>query len=302
MVKNRKMTFKRKNIIFGSMFVISSLFIMIAISFSWFYDGRIANVSGITIEAVPANNLRVKLTSESDWNKKLTLDFSDNVMHPVSGDGENFFASVIGRNEDTDLLEIKGFSKIDNIASYGIYEKEFSFIVENSKQLTLMQSSYVSPAEGNITYPYYFNAGYICAAIRVAVMVKDIQGDYVLKYVWMPNSDIEIFCNEEGTLEVNENGVVEENYIFRSSPEGDPFVVETNGESTGVKEKDGVMYLWGELEEDLPLCKIEGDTPVDVKIVIWLDGEDRECRNELIGGQVKAKFDFTVVDKEYETE
>ena len=116
---------------------------------------------------------------------------------------------------------------------------------------------------------------------------------------WIVN---EIFYNEDGVLTVNENGPVEETYVFRSSSEGDPVLVETNGESAGVKEKDGVKYVWGTLQEDLLLCEIEGETPVDVKIVIWLDGEDRECGNELIGGQVKAKFNFTAVDKESETE
>jgi hypothetical protein len=302
MANNSKKTFKRKNIIFGSMFVISSLLIMIAVSFSWFYDGTVAKVSGITFDTVAANNLRVKLSSESDWGKKLNLDFSDALMQPVSGDGDQFFSSVIARNEETDKLEIVGFEKIDDIASYGVFEKEISFIVENPKQLNLMTTSFLAPADGDITYPYDVDAGHICSALRVAIMVKDSEGGYALKYIWIPNAKTEILYDSEGALTVDENGTVEDAYKFRSSAEGDPFLVETDGASSGIKNIDGVQYVWGDLEEDLSLCEMEAETPVDVKFVIWLDGEDRECREELISGQVKAKFDFTVVDKETEAE
>ncbi len=300
---NRERALKRKKIIFGSMFVISSLLIMIAVSFSWFYNGKTATVSGITVDVTPADNLMVKFSSDTDWKKKIHLNFPDTPMKPVSGDGSQFFDSVLGRNSATEILEVQDFEAIKDIESYGIFEAHFSMLVENQNHLKLAKTSSLTPAEGDIVYPYEgVDAGQICAAMRVAFMVKE-EDAYRLVSVWIPNAQTEITPNGEGGLIINESGAVEETYKFRSSTDEEPILIETEGKAFGVKEIEGVRYVWGNLEEDIIICEMQPNTPIDLKLVIWLDGEDRECRNEMIGGQVAAIFDFTVDDeKESETE
>lgn len=299
---DRERALKRKKIIFGSMFVISSLLIMIAVSFSWFYNGKTASVSGITVDVTPADNLMVKFSSDTDWQKKISLNFPNIPMQPVSGDGKEFFTAVIGRNSETEVKEVQGFEAIANTAEYGIFEADFSMVVENQNYLRLANTSSLTPGEGDIPYAYEgVDAGQICAAMRVAFMVEE-DGEYRLRCIWIPNAQTEITPNGEGGLTVNESGSVEESYKFRSSTEEEPLLIETNGEHYGVTEVDGIRYVWGNLEEDLVICEMESNTPIELKLIIWLDGEDRECRNEMIGGQVVARFDFTVDEKESDTE
>ena len=69
-------------------------------------------------------------------------------------------------------------------------------------------------------------------------------------------------------------------------------------------EEDGVLYAWGDLEEDLPFATLEGFSEQDFKIVIWLDGNDRECHNALMGGEVSIKLGFVIESstEDFETE
>ena len=300
MKRNRERTLKRKKMIFSSMFVISSLLIMMAVSFSWLNNSKHATVSGITITAVPADNLMVKFSSDTEWKKKINMNFPDVPMKPVSGDGTSFFSAIIGRNSDTQRLEVQGFESIEDRDSYGIFEADFSMIVENQNHLKLTTSSSIQAAEGDIAYPYEgVDAGEICSAMRVAFMIKDENDEYQMLCVWIPNSETEASYDDNGYLVINKNGYVEDSYKFLSSADGDHILIETNGESYGIQEIDGVRYVWGNLEEDLLICEMASNTPVALKVVIWLDGEDRECCNEMIGGQVVARFDFTVDNREF---
>lgn len=297
---NRERILKRKKMIFSSMFVISSLVIMMVVSFSWLNNSKYATVSDFTITAVPADNLMVKFSSDTEWKKKISMNFPDTPMKPVSGDGISFFSAIIGRNSDTQRLEVQGFESIEERESYGIFEADFSMIVENQNHLKLTTSSLLRAAEGDISYPYDgVDAGEICSAMRVAFMLKDENNEYQLLCVWMPNSNTEASYDDNGYLVINKNGSVEDSYKFRSSTEGDHVLIETNGESYGIQEIDGVKYVWGNLEEDLLICEMAPNVPVALKVVIWLDGEDRECCNEMIGGQVVAKFDFAVDNREF---
>ena len=74
----------------------------------------------------------------------------------------------------------------------------------------------------------------------------------------------------------------------------DRTVVETNGKASGSKTINNVTYAWGDLEESFEIGSIEGDTEKSFKVVIWIDGDDRECHNALLDGLVSVNLKIMV--------
>lgn len=68
----------------------------------------------------------------------------------------------------------------------------------------------------------------------------------------------------------------------------------------GSKEKEAADYSWVDpvtvMKETS--AQVKSGEKIKYTIVIWLEGEDPECVNEIMGGEVKLSMDFSVVDNE----
>ncbi|MBR0449850.1 MAG: hypothetical protein IIX30_03440, partial [Clostridia bacterium] len=53
---------------------------------------------------------------------------------------------------------------------------------------------------------------------------------------------------------------------------------------------DGVRYVWGAVGDGIKVGMLNGEGKY--RIVIWLDGNDRECDQSISGGEIKAAFKF----------
>ncbi len=293
----------KKNIIrrllFSGAFVMAMIFIMISVSFSWMNNNPRAKVSNIQIEVVEANNLLVKAENGEEWSKTINMDFKEGFkMRSVCGDGKNFYDPILSHTDDSNDFVAIGYEAVSGtLEDNGIYEFAFSCIVENSLTVYLDKGSSLTPAENSNLSAYGdFSAGHVCAAMRVAFFQR-VDGEYVLRCIWIPNSTTELDPSTATSLKA-ENGAVEDRYVFVSGENGsNSIVIETNGEPNGSQTIDNVTYVWGDLEEDLEIGVTEENTQQDFKLVLWIDGQDRECHNALMDGLVSVNLKILVDDK-----
>lgn len=293
----------KKNIIrrllFSGAFVMAMIFIMISVSFSWMNNNRRAKVSNIQIEVVEANNLLVKTENGDEWCKTINMDFKEGFkMRSVCGNGKNFYDPILSHTDDSNDFVAVGYEAVSGtLEDNGIYEFAFSCMVENSLTVYLDKESSLTPAENSNLSAYGdFSAGYVCAAMRVAFFQR-VDGEYVLRCIWIPNSTTELDLSADTSIKA-ETGAVEDRYVFVSGENGsNSIVVETKGEPNGSQVIDNITYVWGDLEENLEIGSTEGNTQQDFKLVLWIDGQDRECHNALMDGLVSVNFKILVDDK-----
>ena len=141
---------KSRKIIFGGMFVVSLIIIMVFVSYSWFNTGDKANVTGITMNVAEGEELLIKAVGDNeDPGKILAMDFpEDLVLKSVAGNGIYFYNAEIGFSGDSvknengvEIFEKEaiGYSSIDltgteedPLAGYkeaGVFVFDFSFYI-----------------------------------------------------------------------------------------------------------------------------------------------------------------------------
>lgn len=286
---------KIKNYIFSAMFVVSLILLMIAVSFSWFNNGKSASISGITVSTVEANNLLV------DGVKEVELNVPENFKFlAVTGDGNQFYTPTLelGTLEgapDTLDYQATGYSLIspNQYTASGIYQSEFIFLVENDKSLYLTSESYVAASDESPMSAYGdYSAGNICGAVRVAFFAMGTEG-YELKCIWIPNSTVHLDASGDTAILPEGQARVEKEYVFYHDGSKEPTRIQTEGQPSGETTVDGVTYVWGDLT-GVKLSDIKGDTNLQIKMIVWVDGTDREAHNALMDGTVTMNFVFNV--------
>ena len=107
-----------------------------------------------------------------------------------------------------------------------------------------------------------------------------VSGKYVTELVWIPD----VLTNKDG------DDKLESDYIIATAESRDAEesfnVSAENGETT----VDGVRYVWGAVGDGIKVGTLNGEGKY--RIVIWLDGNDRECDQSISGGELNATFKF----------
>ncbi len=298
----------RKYII-SCMLIVSLILIMVSLSFSWFFNNNQMQSWDITVGVEQAQNLLVK-DGNNNYVKSLKIQYPEGfTLAPVCGDGKSFFEPVMTKQDpDKDGIyeylpsEYKTLSSAEQ--SERILSFDVSFHVDHDVDLYLSVDpteneaySYVYKSDDSAESAYgSFSSGYISGAVRIAIFRLE-NGEYVLKNIWIPDADTQLVKNENGTLDIatGEGSVVEESYKFVSNANGDGKAIQTNGAKSGeyLDTLTGIRYTWG-TDHDIPITHITNGGQNDLKVVVWIDGHDRECHNALIGGIVDLNLMFNV--------
>ena len=302
----KKRRFTRRTLI-KVMFVAAVIFIMISLTYSWFTSSSRATVDGLKIDVIDPNNL----TADG-----ITVSGAANAL---SGNGTSFFKpvyeTVINGSE-----VIKTYRKA--IASYtpsgddveskvanadNLLTVDFSLSIAGEHELYMTNGTSITAAEGS--------PDFLKGAVRVAVLkfVPDeaetetesateteteaqtesqteneteaeteagVSGKYVTELVWIPD----VLTNKDG------DDKLESDYIIATAESRDAEesfnVSAENGETT----VDGVRYVWGAVGDGIKVGTLNGEGKY--RIVIWLDGNDRECDQSISGGELNATFKF----------
>ncbi len=289
-----------RRIIFGSMFVLSIIFIMISVSFSWFVSGNgRADVNGLSVEVVSVNNL----TLNELGDQTMTIDCSGLELYSISGDGKDFFIANYSEDEFITSSEDESYSLYgpkfkdyealtDDEVRANALVHDFSLGIEGKVNVYLGEGSYVKAGEdpdtGEVLSPEYVEG-----AVRVAILKANDEGEYEVKCVWVPN--VEAKADESWGID-NKISFVKATDVGGEQKIEETDVITTINSKTGSYTSGGVVYAWGApgAENRISLGELEGRC--NYRFVIWLEGTDRETTAAVMGEQIMAKLMFTPED------
>ncbi len=307
---------KIRRLIFNAMFVLSLLIIMVYVSFSWFVSSKQAEVSGITMNVAKGTELTIKTEEFPDGIKSLDINFNkDYPLDSLAGNGQYFYTPEIGFPEvDSDstqgstvskkdvigYIPVEKLNTVEDYLNIGAFAMDFSLHIEKDTEVYLYASeegdgSFVIPApesdykDENNKSPYGdFDVGLISGAVRIAFLQKNDAGVYVPTFIWAPNSSIELGFDENGQIFVNDNSAnYEEKYLFMGADEA-KIEINTNSTAQGVDDTttENVIYAWGDISEKQRIGTLTAGEANYFRLVVWVDGHDRECHNALLSGLI----------------
>ena len=296
---------KRHRLVFKAMFVMSIIFIMISVSYSWFTSSDKSTINGLTINVVDTKDL-----TKGD----ITI-YGE--LRPVSGDGKNFFVpekielvpvietesesapegeepeepaetekpdyiiSAYDKNSDNyiALSDDVTAEDLENANINNVVVMQFSLDLSGTaEKLLLMPGTAITPVNAS--------AENLDGAVRVAFLKKGENG-YTPFLIWIPDdTHIETVEDENGSLV--ETDVEESEYIFVSEEGTETIKVENADDA---KLGDDVPCVFGDISEDGVLFdNLAGKG--EYRCVIWLDGNDVECNSSLFGQKFKLNLNI----------
>lgn len=302
----KKRRFTRRTLI-KVMFVAAVIFVMISLTYSWFTSSSRATVDGLKIDVIDPNNL----TADG-----ITVSGAANAL---SGNGTSFFKPVFKDAYETVINGsevIKTYRKA--IASYtssgddveskvadadNLLTVDFSLSIAGEHELYMTNGTSITAANGS--------PDFLKGAVRVAVLkfVPDeaatetesqteteteaqtesqteveteagVSGRYVTELVWIPD----VLTNKDG------DDKLETDYIIAAAESRDAEKSFSVSAESGETTVDGVRYVWGAVGDGIKVGALNGEGKY--RIVIWLDGNDRECDQSISGGELNATFKF----------
>ena len=277
-----------KKIIFSSLFIASLVFIMISVSFSWFIDNDHATVSNISISVIEAENLVIKEV-EGDWVHRIDIS--------TAGGENNFTFDQVTGNGGVFYTPIQELLPVESSTGDYIFEDYQVTGIEPIDEAKLRESVYIYDfvlkiEQDNDVYLSDCTAsGRGASVLRVALLSKDTDGTYKTIFIWIP--DVVTKLEDDGSISSDNP----ETSILFHKENSEAYSVNVTGEA-GYTTADGVTYLWG----DIPACEymvtsLYKNEEVDLRIVIWTEGTDRDCRDYVSLGDVNINLNFTAVKK-----
>ncbi len=288
----------------------AALMIVVAIAFSWFTFDTNTEMDKIEGSVVDVMTNDALIFGENngviDWHEQIRTD--DVTFVPLVGNGLKFFEQKDAAGGDRN--EYAPYTGV------GYLDMNFKLKGKNRSELVLGATSYVRPAslqdDGTISDKKDLAAG----ALRVSVAKKGADGEYTTLLIWIPNVKYFVKAPENvgESFDTSVNGAMESSYSFQNSidlSDATRIFPTTDGAEGDIIEngmyrdtQTNILYVWGEPSKikgliGEPLCVCEADTVDEFKLTIWLDGNDRECRDIIIGGRVNAliSFDTIVVEQ-----
>ncbi len=285
--------------------------VMTAVSFaySWFYYNKNADVSDLEMNVEEAYNLLVR-SGDGEWTKHLSMNFpQDFALNAVAGNGVNFFTperelQKLGEGEGFDRYGYvtTGYTPLASDAweAAGIFTFDFSFRIEGECNLYLSELSLVEPSDRAPASDYDadISTGAVVGAVRVAFL-QEVDGAFLPVALWAP--DVTTALTEENGQYTVTSGTPESFLVVSADADGNAAVTEISVEGTaaGSKPMNGVTYAWGAVSAAdlrLRLGHLRENAENRFRLVIWLDGNDRECANALLSGIVTLRLSFAADD------
>lgn len=265
---------KPRRIIFGSMFIVSMIFIMISVTLSWFVYSGDAKVNGLEIDVTLVDEL---LLDNNEQNKYVTFEGEFNSL---GGNGKSFFLPkwTADKKDGHTVHGIRfdGYEPIDSIETLKkhAFVHDFSLSVQGSVNLTLGEGTVISSSDANAK-----------RASRVAILewvngADGAEGKYQLKAIWIPDVTTATGEQEQKVTFVDADGT------------------ERDFDLNEYKDNESdIAYAWGELTKDnrLEIGTLASETK-KYRFIIWLDGNDAECTNDLMGKDIAVTLKFMPVE------
>ena len=275
----KKRRFTRKSLV-KVMFIISIIFIMISLTYSWFTASSTARVKGLTVNVNDPNNLIADgLTSKG-------------VLNSITGNGVSFFKPVWSEEK---VGTSGGFNLYRPVKS-GEYEQSVDEVVAKNSVaenvlvidfgLSIAGKHNIYLVHGSGVKPVGEGAEYLEGAIRVAILkLNEETQQYEICLVWIPDvtsiKDGENQLDSTVTVVYSDGDTVKEEALTITAERGEQTV-------------NDIRYVWGSIdaENENTIFVSDIENAGKYRCVVWLDGNDRECDYELLNKEVLATFKF----------
>ena len=306
---------KRTTRIFIYFYVVLFLLILLTVStYTWFSLSKTPRVSSMSLYVATDTGMLLAMTPDSeDWGQQLSyLDMVDETapLRPVtwSEKDQKFYAAVYGVDGRLtgkwEPLSDERNANRDDV--YGYYCTG-TFYAYTDQDVTVSLSPAIEVEEGKKGSGTYLigtpvwdsgkvshrNAGEGAEnAVRIGIRVTRLADDNsltddVLFYIYEPNCD----KHTDGS----------EGYVDTPSIDGTDTLVPkeriiTQTTSTWVEtdpvEKNILIHTYGEFTSGTELFSMEKNEKVQIKLYVWLEGQDVDCTNEIEKAQILASIQF----------
>ena len=273
---------KRRSVrrtLFGAMFVMSIIFIMVSLTFSWFSLSDTSHVDGAQLGVSDANNLEVG------------GQFSMGKIDSVAGDGISFFKPVlenklVATNGNYNIYQKVKSGKYSALTDDVVSEKaDADSLFVKDVTLTIRGEHKIYMVDGTGIVPEGEGAEFLEGAMRVSVMkFNEESKKYELCLIWIPD-----VTSQKSGDDLLDSKVT---YVYsdeEGAKEGSFEITSEYGEKIL---DNGVRYVWGKIdgkpENNVLIGELNGTGKY--RFVIWLDGNDRECDYELLDRDIVATF------------
>ncbi len=256
-----------------------------------------------------------------------------NFFSPVFGQEETAEKSGVYRSAPTGYEAIEE----DLLPEY-VFPIDFKVQIESDCNL-LVEEFFVEMPSGETntnfeTNEYGVSKSALMGALRIAVLEKTEEG-YKRCFLWVPDQEVALETDPRSgkytigvhskdevfeSLTLQEGAALEEHTVVEA-PQGDPPADAMQGSGV-VTTEDGLTVRFGGKREEVTvegtpfqrincyfdpskagednlLATLTGKQEKEFRVVVWLDGNDNECNNVLMGGKIhvgmKLGIDETAV-------
>ena len=294
--------------------ILSVLVVIVIATFAWFNYGPRGTNKDIGVRVGRATYIQISAGGSGLWSDDLNVAISlDKKFEEISGDGATLYAPVYGDVEVSPKSNVyeKRLTGFEVVNTDCYFEQTLSFRSDTEQDVFLSTESFVKtwePREGNR----------IDGAVRVAFYEVDKDGNETLRYIWAPNSKVEYSYAADSFAG---DGMVEPYYYYQKST-----VFEAPSSLTGSTDNVAVIsteetdekgcgysasrkFMWSNgqnLPENAPptfsFGKNDGGDDglfyKTIRVVVWLEGHDRECVSRLSGEKFIVKLEFITSEGE----
>ncbi len=307
---------KLKTMVFIYLYIILIMFILsVAATYTWFSLTRTPRISDMTVSVSTRQGLELSLDmSEDSWGN--SLSFLDMVgehrpLRPItwSNNDKIFYAATYNINGRlTDKWLPLSDDRNANSNNFDGYYIVGTFYARSSQTVSVSLTPAMELQEGIMGSGTYVigkpiwnsetishdNAGKGAEnAVRLGIKVT------LLDETGAPLPETEVFYIYEPNCDTHSDGRV--GYIETPSIDlqnslvpSDRLIKQTSSKWTETDPvQNGVLiHTFGDFEDEIELFTLKKGQRAEIKLYIWLEGQDVDCTNEIGAAQIFANIQF----------
>lgn len=249
------------------------------VTYAWFTAGDTAKVSGMSMQVVnAAGGLEVAEKGSSTWGSTLTLQNAGiPSVDPVSTvDAVNFVAWNSYNPANSAEMDVKTADTADYIV------KELSLRNTGTEDITIdFRNTYIKDIANTGNSNTTTDIG---KAARIAIFVETNK-NYQLKGIMAPYYDAALTtgfyaCDETAYMGIKADAAGKGYFEY--------------GATSGTYLQSVSLYNTDSSQMEITIPGMENDVPqvVNIKVVVWLEGQDADCKNANAGGAFDIYLQF----------
>lgn len=230
------------------------------VTYAWFTQSETADVTGMTMNVAAANGGFMVSKDKTNWTA--SVDFAaetEKALNPVSTvDAVNFFTAVV----DTSVASgntITATKTTENIWTNTFFAKNTG---DTEVTVYLEQGAIFSDKTTTDAKESY-------KAARIAIFTRPENGDYTLQYIW---------GNAESNLGVKAEGKITDRLT---------------SDNTNIANVEKLQTELKNCKFTLPGLSNGVEQIIEVKVVVWVEGQDVDCINKNAGDVFTVALDLT---------